>query len=290
MLQLEISIIMLKFTLVIPVFNEESHIKGCLNAVEKQTIMPDEVIIVDNNCTDKTIEIAKTYPFVRVIKETRQGRGWARSAGFEAAHGEIIGRIDADSRISSNWVESTLYEFNNDESIYGITGLGMTAFLPNMKNPKSTIISRGYYRFVHAGFNTITMWGANMAIRKSAWEQVKDEVCNDDRIVHEDQDLSLCMASSGLKIIQVNNLLITTDEDSYRFLPKSLYYYFLYLSTKRRHKMLGTFKSKKFIGLGRFKTFPGRIWGVLTALAMLLSAILLFPLDLFLILKKKLLK
>lgn len=50
---------MLTLTLVIPVFNEEHQIKGCLDAVASQTVMPDEVIVVDNNCTDRTIEIAQ---------------------------------------------------------------------------------------------------------------------------------------------------------------------------------------------------------------------------------------
>nr|MDQ2973765.1 glycosyltransferase [bacterium] len=64
-------------SLVIPVYNEEYNIKRCLTAIAGQTIMPDEVIVVDNNCVDKTIEIAKSFGFVTVVKEPKQGRTYA---------------------------------------------------------------------------------------------------------------------------------------------------------------------------------------------------------------------
>jgi glycosyltransferase involved in cell wall biosynthesis len=63
----------LSLTIVIPVFNEQNHISACLEAIAAQTAMPDEVIVVDNNSTDKTVQIAKQFAFVKIIKEKRQG-------------------------------------------------------------------------------------------------------------------------------------------------------------------------------------------------------------------------
>src|SRR5581483_7315847 len=95
----------LTLTIVIPVFNEEDHIAACLSAIAAQTAAPDEVIVVDNNSSDKTPQIAASYPFVRLIKARKQGVLFARNKGFDAAKSDIIGRIDADSLLPSRWVE-----------------------------------------------------------------------------------------------------------------------------------------------------------------------------------------
>src|SRR5579885_2506952 len=95
----------LRISLVIPAHNEESHLAACLDAVAAQTVRPFEVIVVDNNSSDATAEVARSYSFVRVVREPRQGLAFARDAGFDAARGELIGRIDADTLLPPNWVE-----------------------------------------------------------------------------------------------------------------------------------------------------------------------------------------
>lgn len=271
--------IMLKLSLIIPVYNEERHIKDCLDAVAAQTVKPDEVIVVDNNSTDKTIELAEKYPFVTVIRELKQGRGYARTTGFNAASGDIIGRIDADSRVHTNWVEIVKKTFSDDSTISGMTGLGYTMYVPFIRSVKSTIFSRAYYWFAHADFNTITMWGANMAISKKAWDAVSSSVCLDDKQVHEDQDVSLWIASGGGKLIQNNNLLITTNGQTYRYLPKTIKYLFLHARTKAFHKANGNLASEKLPKLGFFTTLPGRLAAIGPGLWLFLNAVILFPLD-----------
>lgn len=269
----------LTLSLVIPVYNEESQIGHCLKAVQKQTVMPFEVIIVDNNCTDKTIKIARQFNFVKIIQEPKQGRGWARTAGFSAAKGDIIGRIDADSKIASDWVELVLGRFANNDELMGLTGLGKTDLLPRIMFLKGTFWSRAYYWFVDASFKTLSMWGANMAIRATAWHKVKEDVCNDDSLVHEDQDVSLCMAAMGLLIQQDNHMLMTTFGQTYNYFPKLLYYYRLERSTKARHVKLGTFKSKKLHRLSFWQVLPGRFYGILPGIFIVITSLFFWPID-----------
>lgn len=270
---------MLKLSLIIPTFNEERHIEACLNSVALQTVMPFEVIVVDNNSTDKTLEIAERYDFVRVVKEKKQGRGHARTAGFNAAKGDILGRIDADSRIHKNWTERVLQRFSEDKDLAGITGLAYTDFVPGTHAVKAKFFSRSYYWFAHAGFNTVTMWGANMALRRKEWMKVKDKVCLDDSIVHEDQDVSLWVAAEGGKIIQDNKLLITTNGQTYRYMPKLMHYISLFHSTRKLHRENGNLESKKMTKLGKLKTFPGRVMGTGVSVYMIILSILFFPVD-----------
>jgi len=96
----------LTLSIIIPVYNEQSHLKTCLESIAWQTEPPDEVIVVDNNSLDNSVEIAKEFSFVKVITEKRQGVLWARNKGFNKATSEIIGRIDADSILSENWCEN----------------------------------------------------------------------------------------------------------------------------------------------------------------------------------------
>ena len=94
----------LRVSLVIPVYNEESHLAACLDAIAAQTVQPFEVIVVDNNSTDQTVAIAQRYPFVRLLHEKRQGVVFARDRGFTAARGDVIGRTDGDSILAPDWV------------------------------------------------------------------------------------------------------------------------------------------------------------------------------------------
>lgn len=50
---------MLRVSVVIPVYNEEKYIEKCLAALFSQKVKADEIIVVDNNCTDRTIDIVK---------------------------------------------------------------------------------------------------------------------------------------------------------------------------------------------------------------------------------------
>src|SRR5688500_17107775 len=93
----------LRASVVIPVYNEADSLDLCLSAIAAQTTQPFEVIVVDNNSTDTTAEIAASYPFVRLVYESRQGVVHARNTGFNLAQGDIIARIDADTVIESGW-------------------------------------------------------------------------------------------------------------------------------------------------------------------------------------------
>ncbi len=266
-------------SIVIPVFNEESELPKCLDSIAKQTVAPDEVVVVDNNCTDASMEIARRYGFVTITHEPRQGRGHARTAGCNAAKSEIIGRIDADSELDVDWVKRVKELFELDAGLQGVTGLGRATIIPRSSLLKTTIFARGYYWFVHALFHTITMWGANMAIRKSAWEDVADKVIDDDSLVHEDQDLSLWMAAQGGKIIQDNHLLISTYGQRYVNTVKIFEYRRLINSTKELHTNNGNLRSPNLRRLKPSSTALGFLFSLGLGFVIFLFSLLFLPLD-----------
>jgi glycosyltransferase involved in cell wall biosynthesis len=83
-------------SVVIPTFNEAENIRLLLPVIPAWI---DEIIVVDGRSTDHTVEVAESFAQqrrLRLILETRKGKGAALRAGFAAAQGEIIVSIDAD--------------------------------------------------------------------------------------------------------------------------------------------------------------------------------------------------
>ncbi len=101
----------MKLSVVIPAFNEEKLLPDCLQSVAHAAAVfgkrgwEHEVIVCDNNSTDRTAEIAAHYG-ARVVFEEINQIGRARNAGASVARGEWLLFVDADSRVSWRLFES----------------------------------------------------------------------------------------------------------------------------------------------------------------------------------------
>lgn len=189
-----------KFSLsiIIPVYNEEDYIEACLRAIAAQTDAPDEVIVVDNNSTDRTAEIAKNFPFVKVLRAKKQGVLHARNKGFDAAKGDIIGRIDADTVLQPEWVE-TVKRVLADRRYAAATG--PVFYYDMLLGKRNYWLDHKIRLNLYKGAPDVPfLFGSNSALRRAAWEKVRSGVC-DSREVHEDLDLAIHLAQSGQKII-----------------------------------------------------------------------------------------
>src|SRR5665647_6226 len=83
-------------SVVIPTLNEAGTIKAAIDTIDKYVMYPKEIIIVDSNSTDGTIEIVKDTNRCRLIIEPRRGYGIALRTGIKKAKGNIIIMVDAD--------------------------------------------------------------------------------------------------------------------------------------------------------------------------------------------------
>ena len=82
----------LKLSVVVPCYNEQDGVREVMGRMPADV---DEVVIVDNNCTDRTAEVARSLGAV-VVAEPTPGYGAAYKRGLRAATGDVIVTLDGD--------------------------------------------------------------------------------------------------------------------------------------------------------------------------------------------------
>jgi glycosyltransferase involved in cell wall biosynthesis len=191
-------------SIVIPAYNEEANILRCLDAFTKQTVKEEfEVIIVDNNSTDKTSKIASGYKNklnLKIFLENKKGRGAARARGFKEARGSIIFSTDADTIVPVEWIER--FEKRLNKNIGAVTGscrisdcAPITNFIFNIFQPLSMRVYRTF-------FGHYWLSGFSFAVKKDIYE--KSGGFNDLLNAQEDIDLSF-------KVSKLTNIEFISD-------------------------------------------------------------------------------
>lgn len=194
-------------SIVIPAYNEARFMAACLDSIAAQTVRPHQVIVVDNNSRDDTAAIAQQYDFVTLIKEPQQGIVYARNAGFDAATGDIIGRIDADSILPANWVAWVLrfysHEVNANKALTG----GVYFYNLRLSRFNGWLQGMLAYRLNRFVVGHYLLLGSNMALPRSFWQTVRTDVCHRTDL-HEDLDLAMHLHDAGYKIHYQENLRV----------------------------------------------------------------------------------
>jgi len=197
----------MSISVVVPVYNEESYIEECIQCILAQVVQPNEIIVVDNNCTDNTLPLVNKYQRVRVVREKKQGMIFARNAGFNAAQSTIIARCDADTHVPKNWTKRILANFKKYQ-IDALTGPVTFYDAPI----QTSMLARTYLDLMkplQRGKETLV--GPNMALTKEIWLRVRDSVCLDDTKVHEDIDLAYHIHEVGGLVRRDNRLEVATS-------------------------------------------------------------------------------
>ena len=110
---------------VIPAYNEEALIGKCVESVlaeVKRSGRDCDVVVVNNNSTDRTREIAASYPGVRVVDELQKGLVSARDGGFRATTAELVANIDGDTIVPEGWIDTVFREFEKDDRLVCLSG------------------------------------------------------------------------------------------------------------------------------------------------------------------------
>jgi len=194
----------LKVSIIIPVYNEGERLAACLDAIKLLKTKPTEVIVVDNNSTDYSLDVARSYPWVKILNAADQGVLYARNVGFDAAKGDIIARIDADTIVNKEWLDKILL-IMQDEQVDAVSGSAdyYDFMLRRLLNHLDRFFRRYYANKLK---HRLFLYGANMAVRRNAWQSVRSLIC-DNPSIHEDMDLAIHLQEKGFSVFYDETLV-----------------------------------------------------------------------------------
>lgn len=182
-------------SVVIPVRDDATELRECLALLAAQEVAPSEVVVVDNGSSDDSAAVARAAG-ARVVAEPRVGIPHAAATGYDAATGEVIARLDADSRPERHWV-AQIQEAFADAEVDAVTGPGhFHDVVWPLRGLAGSVYLGSYYVLTWLALARAPLWGSSMALRREVWLGVADRV-HRDADVHDDMDLSFVLGSTA---------------------------------------------------------------------------------------------
>ncbi|WP_460784025.1 glycosyltransferase family 2 protein [Microbacterium tumbae] len=213
----------MRISVVIPVRDDAPMLERCLAALAVQRRTPDEIVVVDNASSDGSAAIAAAAG-ARVVFEAIPGIPRASAAGYDTATGDVIARLDADSRPAPDWLERI------DAAFRG-TDLDFLTGEPRFYGGSAFVRWAGRHLYIGGMYAVLTpllghppLFGSNMAMRTAAWRMLSDEVHRDRTDIHDDFDLSLHIRP-GMTVRRDRQLIVDVSArpfDSWRSLRRRL--------------------------------------------------------------------
>jgi GT2 family glycosyltransferase len=252
-------------SIVIPAYNSRRTILECVRACQRQTLVPLEIIVVDDGSPDGPYPELDGLDRVAVIHQENAGPAAARNCGAAVARGEIIAFTDADCIPEPIWLESLVRVLESDTSAVAVGGTYGIA------NPGSWL-ARAVHEEIrdrHARFGPIVdfLGSFNLGVRKKAFEQVSGF---DPAFTHasgEDNDLSYRLHDTG-GILRFTQDAVVNHHHPDRLGP--------YLRTQARHGYWRMFLYAKHPARARGDRYAGP--ADLLAPLLALAAPVTFPL------------
>lgn len=149
-------------TIIIPAYNVEKYIKTAIKSVLTQTVKFDEVIIIDDGSTDKTLEVIESIEYdisVKIISQKNCGQGTARNKGIEFSNCDYLYFFDSDDLLEENACDTMKRELKQynlpdiflfEGTTFFDSGIENEQFKPNYSRP-----FLGYFKDQNSFFSAI---------------------------------------------------------------------------------------------------------------------------------------
>jgi len=169
-------------TIITPSYNQGEFIGDCMRSVMNQTYKKIEHIIIDNESTDQTDEVVKSYQGkynMIYIREKDSGQANAINKGFKLSKGEIICWLNSDDfYFDDNCIEKVIEIFSQNSEVDVVTGNGYFSdrngnlSRPIIVNPKR--ITEKRIKYVDDILQPSTFWKKNNLILNERYNYVFD--------------------------------------------------------------------------------------------------------------------
>jgi len=202
------------FSVVIPAKNSEKTIERCIKCVLNQNYPKNkyELILVDNNSSDRTLSLVKHLP-VKFLFNEKPGAGATRNLGVKKAKGKIIAFIDSDRFAEKNWLKEAKIFFERNKKVNIVAG--------KIVLDKYSLIKKAVFMakmdqefFVTNGFAAT----CNMFIKKETFNKLGGF---DERLFITNEDLEF-----GERATALGEEITLLEKAVVRYNPRTLWNYF----------------------------------------------------------------
>ena len=180
----------MKTSVIIPTVDRREHLNVLLNSLARGTLLPDEVVIVEQGDVEDTRKGLVSLPFpVKILAHDEKSSATARNLGVRKATGEILFFFDDDIEINPDYLQNALDYLCANPQVLGLTGQFegekprppwrlWVACLFNVHSPRASNIvlpsgSTDFIRGANAHNEQEVEWmrGGNMVLRRNAFDE-----------------------------------------------------------------------------------------------------------------------
>ncbi|MBD1539024.1 glycosyltransferase family 2 protein [Arthrobacter sp. S13_S34] len=182
-------------------------LRACLHLLSRQSRPADEIIVVDNASSDDTAAVCSAAGVRRILVDV-PGIPATTAAGFDAAAGDVIARLDTDSRPPADWLERAEAVLDSAGPLSLVTGPG--EFYGGRRWIQWAgrhVFLGGYFRVVGFLLGHAPVYGSNFALRRDVWQAIGGSVERNNPEVHDDLDISYHLRPE-MAVIYAPNLVM----------------------------------------------------------------------------------
>jgi len=203
-----------RVSVIIPNFNYEKTLGACLRAAFAQSYPPFEVIVVDDGSTDRSVEIARSFPCRLIESPVNRGASAARNLGAAASRGDILFFLDSDVALAPDALANAVDILAADPACGCVHGIYDTTPLYD-DGPVEVyrILHNHYWRKRSLGRVPVAVFALG-AVRREVFERVGDFNVK----VHGMEDVEYSSRLAAQTAIVLTDRVVGYHDDEHRLL------------------------------------------------------------------------
>ncbi len=215
-------------SVVVSTFNRCRSLPRLLDSLLQQAApgIHYEIVVVDNNCTDRTRDIVAEYvrrhpDRVRYAFERRRGVSYGRNAGVRAARADLIAFTDDDNSVTRTWLSQIVALMRANPDIAGVGGRVLPqwprtppAWIDRRHWSPLAILDYGERAFPTGLHRPLCLLTANLALRRSVFERVGGFSTQFPRC--QDHELLLRVWRAGERVLYAPDVVVFAHVDPVR--------------------------------------------------------------------------
>jgi glycosyltransferase involved in cell wall biosynthesis len=252
---------MVRFSILMPVYNRERYVRQAVDSVLSQTFTDYELFAVDDGSTDRSAEILRSYgDKIKFLQQPNRGPEAARNSAAALARGEYLVFLDSDDfffPFALETFDKVIRHFNNPPLVLGAYCFDQEQLSP----PPSTPIEA--FEFENFGSKTRAVGTSCIIVRKGAFDAVGGQRKDTTATTWDADDTNLLLKLSSYRPCIVIKRPATTwyrlhDENSIKNLTGVVNGLLRVAAAERRGEYAGGTNTRAYIG-GRAASFAYRI-------------------------------